>query len=270
MESFGLPPGSEHRSWMGKKMRLDLVYSVAGVSTTLFLTTPEGSILVDAGDGALRDMIEIGSKLMGGVDYSDRESMVAMSSWFAGALITHPHFDHYAGLLPFLNFLQLIGRRDPFPVVYPEGSKVIEELVDLQVENLFEENLYDIDLIPVVDGQKMRIGNLNIEAKDTLHRDSRPGHVGIRIPAVSYSVEYRGERIVFSGDTGDVGKLKEIAKGADLLVVEATYPGRNDLSEGVHLTVDEALEAGSVAKEKFLIHFTGASYRRVMDEKLIF
>ena len=269
MNSFGLPPGTDHRSWKGRNFRLDLMYSVAGVSTSMFLTTTDGMLLVDTGDGALRDMLSLGRKMLGESDYTDNESLEALSNMVTGVLITHPHFDHYAGLLPLVNFLQLIGRKNPLPVIYPEGGKAVELIADHYMDNLFEESLYDLDLFSMGDRDRINLGSLEIEARDTIHRDSRPGHVGVRIPAVGYSVRKGDERLVFSGDTGDAKSLKEFAEGADLLVAEATYPEPGDLSEGVHLTIEEALEAGSAAKELMLIHFTGSSYKIAKENKLV-
>ncbi|MGA1821181.1 MAG: MBL fold metallo-hydrolase, partial [Thermoplasmatota archaeon] len=90
-------------------------------------------------------------------------------------------------------------------------------------------------------------------------RDSKPGLVGEIIPALSYKISSGKESVVFSGDTGDWKTLADFIDGCDLAVVEATYAGGNEISDGVHLTVEQALKASAGATEVMLIHFTGLS-----------
>ncbi|MFW3146865.1 MAG: hypothetical protein ACMUIE_08660, partial [Thermoplasmatota archaeon] len=54
-----LPPGSELRIWKGREFRVSTLYSVAGISTTIFVDTNSGRLLLDCGDGTLRDSIEL-------------------------------------------------------------------------------------------------------------------------------------------------------------------------------------------------------------------
>ena len=56
-----------------------------------------------------------------------------------------------------------------------------------------------------------------------------------------------GGTLVYSGDTGPCAALVELARGADLLLVEAAAPERSDSSSGLHLTGRQAAEAGQAA-----------------------
>ena len=78
-----------------------------------------------------------------------------------------------------------------------------------------------------------------------------------------------GERIVYTGDTGDARPIMEFARGSDLLIVEATFPEPSPDSRGVHLTLDEAMELSAVSKEYMLVHFTSGSYRKALGEGFV-
>jgi ribonuclease BN (tRNA processing enzyme) len=264
MVSFGLP-SVKHRSWTGKFMRLDTIYSVAGVSTSMFLTTPDGTFIVDIGDGALRDMLEVARTIFGEISNVGESDIGPISEWLRGVFITHPHYDHYSGLMALLYFLNTVGRKEPLPIFYPEGSDPIESLTDHYTEHLFEDSQFDPDLFPLKYNDRIRIDNTEVVSLSSVHRHSRPGKVGGPVKACHYQFTYGGEKVVFSGDTGDISNLEKICRGADLAVVEATYPEGNEISDGVHLTVEQARKATSGAMDVLLIHFTGESFKKAAE-----
>lgn len=239
-------------------MRLDLVYSSAGVSTVMFLTAPQGMFVVECGDGAVRDLIEVGRSMID-ADIPVEPDLSLTAEAISAVVISHAHYDHYSGLLTLLGFLNLLGRKSPLTVVYPEGGTAVEGIVDHFVDNLSEDVSFDIDLISCGDGSILNFDDVEIRCRAALHRDSKPGQVGEIIPALSYKIIYEDESIVFSGDTGDGETLAEFVNGCDLAVVEATYAEGNEISDGVHLTVDQALRASAGASERILVHFTGRS-----------
>lgn len=65
------------------------------------------------------------------------------------------------------------------------------------------------------------------------------------VPAIAFRVEAGGRSVVYSGDTGVCDGIVEIAREADLLVIECSYP---DAIVGIdnHLT---ASQAGRIARE---------------------
>ncbi|GAB3742263.1 MBL fold metallo-hydrolase [Microlunatus parietis] len=56
-----------------------------------------------------------------------------------------------------------------------------------------------------------------------------------------------GASLVFSGDTGPSPALTELASGADLLLIEASFLDRPDNPAGLHLSGRQAAELGSAA-----------------------
>ena len=62
-----------------------------------------------------------------------------------------------------------------------------------------------------------------------------------------------GPTLVFSGDTGPCEALVELARGVDLLLVEAAFREHPDNPPGVHLTARQAVEAGETASAKRVV-----------------
>lgn len=56
-----------------------------------------------------------------------------------------------------------------------------------------------------------------------------------------------GRSLVYSGDTGPCDALTELARGVDVLLVEAAFMAAEDNPPGIHLTAREAAETGAAA-----------------------
>jgi ribonuclease BN (tRNA processing enzyme) len=65
--------------------------------------------------------------------------------------------------------------------------------------------------------------------------------------AYALRVSHAGRVLVFSGDTGPCRQLDELARGADVLLAEASWLDRPDNPSGVHLSGRDAGEAAAVA-----------------------
>jgi len=78
------------------------------------------------------------------------------------------------------------------------------------------------------------------------------------IPAMGFRISHKGETIAISGDTGICPSLKELVKGADLAILDATYQRSAEVSkeslEKLHLSEDLAKEIGKLAKDFILVH----------------
>jgi len=269
MADYDLPPPPHVRIWTGKVFNVSTGYSSAGLSTTIFLDTPEGRIILDCGDGCVRDSIEIERYMRENGHELPRRNLKEAGEAIFGAVISHPHYDHYSGLLTLLNFLQLLGRETPFPILYPKGGEPVEAIVDHFTDHLWEEPLFDIDLIPLSPGDSMNLGGVEISCISSEHRHSRPGKVGDPVCALSFRFSRDGETVAYTGDTGDISPMQEFARGSDLIIVEATFPAPGPDSRGVHLTLDQAIELSSIARDHMLVHFTAWSYEKAVMEKML-
>lgn len=89
----------------------------------------------------------------------------------------------------------------------------------------------------LTDGGSARLGRLTVAARSVDH------------PCEAYGlrVEHEGRSLVYSGDTGPCPGLVEIARGADVLLCEATWPHHAGAPRGVHLSGREAGEHAQAA-----------------------
>jgi ribonuclease BN (tRNA processing enzyme) len=269
MVDLGLPPKPSIRTWSGRVFDVTVNYSSAGISTSVFIDISGQRIILDCGDGCIRDMLEVERFQKQKGTAPMKRDLKAAGEAIKGLVISHPHYDHYSGLLALLNFLQLLGRETPFPIVYPQGSDAIESMVDHFTDHLWEEPLFDIDLVPLVPGEGLTIANVELKCISSEHRHSRPGVVGGPVPALSFKLLKEGETVVFSGDTGDPEPVRELARNSDLAIIETTFPAPGFGADGVHLTVDQAESIAKVAKDHMLVHFTAGSYKMALDRDLL-
>ena len=225
--------------WQGKSWNVNVMYSKAGVATQILISTLECDILVDVGDGTLRDLLEI--------DY-EFERLKAV-------VITHGHFDHMGGLWTILGFLRMIGRTSDLVLIAPCSCSEVKNLVDGFLAVYSDTMPFQVVLKELSNEEKTTIGRMDVQAFSVIHRGSTKIYgVGKRIPAVGYSIRYDSQRIVISGDTGICRSLEEFTKDADLAILEATTKEKTVKNSEVHLSVEEATGIGKTAKKFILIH----------------
>ncbi len=226
-------------SWQGRNWNVKVMYSKAGVATQILISTAECDILVDVGDGTLRDLLEL--------DH-DFKRLNAIA-------ITHGHFDHVGGLWTLLSFLRMIGRTSDLVLIAPRSCGEVKNLVKGFMSVYGETMPFQVVLRELSNEEKITIGRMEIQAFSVVHRGSTKVYgIGKRVPAVGYSIGYDKQRIVISGDTGMCQSLRKFVKGADLAILEATAKEKTIKNSEVHLSIEEATEIGKTAKEFILIH----------------
>ncbi|MGB7062755.1 MAG: ribonuclease Z [Candidatus Zixiibacteriota bacterium] len=231
------------QSWEGKSLRARVLYSRAGVAQHIWIENENGAVLIDAGDGLIRDLISN--------DLDPKR--------IRGVIFTHGHFDHVGGLHSLLGFMRMIGRTEPLPIVTPEGCKEVVSLVD-NFKNCYPDTIpFEIRRKEIRSQQIIRIADMSIRAYAVVHCGSIEGsEILDRIPAMGYRISHEGETIAVSGDTGFCPSLKRLAKGADLAIIEAGYKKSKgvdgEVLKKVHLSEDLAQEIGRLAKNFVLVH----------------
>ena len=230
-------------SWQGKSLRVHVLHSRAGVAQHIWISNDHGAVLIDAGDGLLRDI------LAGRLGF-DR---------IRGIFFTHGHFDHMGGLHTLLGFLRMIGRKDPLPIAAPEGCTEVFSTVD-EFKRCYAGTIpFDISCKTIQPHEISRIAGMSLEAYPVIHCGGIEGSEILKqIPAFGYKISYKGETVAISGDTGDCPSLRELVTGADLAILEATYESSDEVSSEtlrkVHLSEDLAEEIGHLAESHILIH----------------
>lgn len=183
--------------------------------TSIAVQIREKTYLMDMGTGATRKMIEA---------CIDPISVEAI-------FLTHLHFDHTADL-PVFVLGSWMSDLQTSPVIYgPEGTSNF-------VEHLFEGGAYAIDIAARAQ-YPQRQANMQALRPDV--RLMKPGVIfeddRLKVTAMpvdhipsdickcfGLKLESEGKTIVFSGDTIALPEMVDFAKGAELLIHEATFP----------------------------------------------
>jgi ribonuclease Z len=224
--------------------------------------------LVDCGEGTQRQMIRYGT----GFDVD-------------AIFFTHFHADHYLGAIGFLRTLSMLGRARPLDVYGPRNArKILDVMLFAGTERLG----FEVRIREVAPGDAIRREGCAMVAFETDHltpsvgwalvEDGRPGlfhpekaaALGVprgpllgalqrggdvtladgRVVRSAEVVEAprRGRRVAVSGDTRPCRGTIEAARGADVLVHEATF-GDEEQARAEETMHSTAREAGRVATE---------------------
>jgi ribonuclease BN (tRNA processing enzyme) len=217
-----------------------------GACSGYLIEEGDTTVLIDCGNGVF-------SKLRQHVDYVDVDAVV----------ISHLHADHFLDLVPYAYALTYAPRQQPVPVdrwpgtdcpacptlhVPPGARDLFRRVVgawgneDL-IENAFELREYD-------PSNEIEVGPIRIKFQSVPHFTETF--------AMSIGSTNGSGRIVYGADSSPTDALREFARDADLMLVEATLPRPERTGMRGHLTADEAghhaRDAG--AKRLLLVHIS--------------
>jgi ribonuclease Z len=198
--------------------------------------------------------------------------------------LTHYHADHYLGLPGMLKSFALRGRDEPITIYGPPGLKELfgalrrifgrltypYDLVELRPGDALARSDYVVRAIPVEHGvsaigytlvEPDRPGRFDVETADALGVPSGPergalqhgeavtlGDGRVVTPAQVLGPARPGRTVVLAGDSAPAASVLEAARGADLLVHEATFC--EDEAERARETEHStAIEAARVAQD---------------------
>ena len=229
--------------WQGKWLKAYVLYSKAGVAQQIWIANEKGAVLVDAGDGIVRDILSS--------EFDVKELM--------GVIFTHGHYDHIGDIHSLLGYLRCVGKKGSLQIYAPEGCMEALNMVNNFISCYPDTIPFKISYKEVKEDQFFEISGMTFKAYPVVHHGSIKDY-GIldQIPALAYRVSYREEIIAISGDTGVCLSLEALVRGADLAILEATFEGSNQIKEESlkkeHLSEDVAKEIGKLAKDFILIH----------------
>lgn len=229
--------------WRGANLSVRVLFTAAGVAQQIWIENNLGALLVDVGDGTLRDILSKG--------LNPRN--------IRAILITHGHFDHIGGLYTLLCFMRMIGRTDPLVVITPIGCSEIGAILNTFKERYTNSIPFEIVLSEVGHLERIEVAGMTVESHQVVHCGSLwDGKILDQIPALGYRVSFQDETVAITGDTGTEADLKALVADADLAIIEATYADDHDVTDEllqkVHLSESLASELGQLAKTHMLVH----------------
>ncbi len=214
-------------------------------------------ILFDMGPGTLRQLTKAGIRHEG----------------IRRIFITHFHPDHTADLIHLLFVTRnpaILKRRKPFIITGPRGIKeFIQRLQEAYADWIsLPPEIMTIEEIDVGINPERDYHNFKLTVQSTKHTPE----------SIAYRIDDRsGKSVVYSGDTGFCNEIVDLAMGADLLILECSFPDGKEV-EG-HLTPSQAGRIASLAgaKRLLLTHFypeclatdIAAQCRRTYEGELI-
>lgn len=218
-------------------------------NTALVFYSPEEVVLVDCSGSPYQKILKAGLDPMR----------------VTSLIVTHRHVDHLYGIPSLAHNMGLAGRRATLHVYsLPETMRILNGFMDLFP--LEEKMPYRIELheIPPKEGSPiLQAKGFRIQSTPVKH--GAP-NIGLRVEFAS--PQERGV-VVYSCDTSPCPSLIALARGADILVHEATFPhseASRAASDG-HTTGYQAGEVATQAGVKRLIlcHFAASLHDQVEE-----
>jgi ribonuclease Z len=226
------------------------------------------TLLFDCGEGTQRQMMRYG------VGFS-----------FTEVFFSHFHADHMLGITGLVRTMGLQDRTAPVTLYGPRGAqRVLGAALSLGIER----NKFPVEIVELRPGDRLRRKEYDIVVFATEHRADTVGYAlaehtrlgrfhperaralgvpegplwgrlhkgetvtlddGRRVsPADLVGQPRRGRTLVYSGDTRPTLTVLEAARGADLLIHEATFGG-DEAERAIETGHSTASEAGRLALE---------------------
>ena len=223
--------------WIGNHFRVKVLCSYAGLATQILVNEIEkdNNLLLDVGDGILRDFLALPKE-----HFENIQTI----------LITHGHFDHVGGLFSLLSFFRMINRKKKLTLVCPKNVIELRGIVETFLNSYKDSIPFSLDIVEIE--SELILNSISINPFPVQHRGSIIGGGELPdIPSLGYILTKEGKRILYTGDTGFFEGLKTHINGVDFALIEGT---NKDKGSTYHLSIQEAEELGSLAKDYLIIH----------------
>jgi ribonuclease BN (tRNA processing enzyme) len=187
--------------------------------------------LIDSGPGTLLKLLQAGA-------HPDDVTHI---------LYSHTHVDHTADLAPFLftSGNPDAPRTAPLTIAGSEGFVSFFRRISGLYGSWIEASSFSLEIV-TLGPESRRMGDLEVTACPVPHT---PSSVALRLTGED------GRSLVYSGDTDESEELIDLARGCDLLLIEAATPDEEKLPG--HLTPSLAGRIAAKARPRrvVLTHF---------------
>jgi ribonuclease Z len=199
-------------------------------NTHMVWESPDGLLLVDAGGSTYQRLLRAGLDPLA----------------LRGVFLTHSHADHINGLPALLFQLAIVGYRRTLPIYGNAPTLALARRVVEAFE--LESHQAAVEWVEVEGGQDAPIADAHYRLQTATTTHSRP------CLALRFEDRSSGRALAYSADTGPCQAVQDLARGAAVLIHEATMP---DPFEG-HTTPREAgqVAARAGAERLVLVHFS--------------
>ena len=232
-------------------------------------------LLFDCGEGTQKQLMKTG------ISFMDINKI----------FITHWHADHFAGLIPLLQTMNLEKRKTELTIFGPEASRFVQGILNLgyfgvrfpvkavdvpfegkEIIKVYETKVYEVLSIPVlhtvpsvafafkekdvwrIDENKLKeFGLKRGKWLKELKEKREAIYNGKKIRIEDVATLQKGLKVVYSGDTKPCENLVELAKDADLLIHDATFLEEDEDMQKYHSSVKDAAKIAKKANVKKLI-----------------
>jgi ribonuclease BN (tRNA processing enzyme) len=200
--------------------------------------SPASCYLLEAPDAegkVCRILVDLGNGALGALHrYADPLAVDAV-------LLSHLHVDHCVDLTSYyvLRRYHPSGAQPRIPVYGPSGTagrmaRAYDLPEDPGMTEEFDFRSYD---------GGFQVGPFSVT----------PVPVDHPVEAYGLRIEAGGSVLAYTGDTGPTDALVELARGADLLLAEASFRRHDENPESVHLTGRDAAEVATAAGVRRLV-----------------
>jgi len=198
--------------------------------------SPASGYLVESGGSRL--VLDLGNGTFGALQrFADPFAL-------DGVVLSHLHADHCADFAA----LTVLRRyhpdppvdtaRHPLPVLAPpDAPQRLAALYAADEPERQRTDLSDVFAFSGLDGGSAAVGAFAVSAVPVEHV----------CPAWGVRLEAGGRVLAYTGDTGPCPGLVDLARGADVLLSEASWPDFPGAPDGVHLSGRQAAEVATAA-----------------------
>ena len=250
-------------------------------------TDKKSTLLFDCGEGTQKQLMQ------SGISFMDIDKI----------FISHWHADHFAGLIPLIQTMNLEKRKKVLKIFGPEAERFVADIIDLgyfglrfpveavnvpfegdEITKIFDAEEYEVYSIPVLhtvpsvaycikEADRWNIDPKKLKQKGLgggvwlkkLKSEGAAEFKGKKIKLESVATVNPGLKVVYKGDTKPCKTVVKISENEDLLIHDGTFLELDESKGKFHATVADAAKIAKEAKVKELIltHFS----RRYTDTK---
>lgn len=211
-------------------------------SPAYLLETGQTALMLDLGQGAWRRLLQAGRE----------------PASLTGVLLSHPHLDHIADLIPLLFALKYdpeLSAKASLVLMAHEGLGRMLEEMDRVFGGWLDPRAAVLERRWLTPGQETLVGEVVIKTAKAVHH----AH------SLAFRLEAGGSSLVYLGDSEASPELAEFAAGADLLICHCAGTDANPKPGHLHPAASGRLANQAEVGSLLLSHF----YREVDPDQAL-